>query len=243
MTEDKKPVEENQQPPEGGQGNPQSVPNQSPSAEELQKKNDELQNQMKERDAKIQDLETIRATIEARQRQVDDANTKAKTDEGLRDRIKTINDRRAYDPDGADTEMATLLSEVQSKAAQTAVQQAQAAMTQQTTIQKLKNGVKSANPDFDDDVVDVIMERANSFATTGKYRTAEEAIKAATDFVKAKFEGYAQKKNAIPPLPEGASAEGGGANNPPTPPPPNKVLSPLDELEAANDAKSKRSFL
>lgn len=243
MSEEKKQEGQEQQPPAGGSEQNPSAPNPGPSAEELRKQNEELQSQLKERDSKIADLETTRATIEARQKQIDADKLKQNADATLQKRISQINERRAYDPEGADADLASLLSEVKSQAAQDAVMQAQQVISNQTTIEKLRAGVKSANPEFDDDVVDVIMERANTFAETGKYRSADEAIKAATDFVKSKFEGYAKKRNAIPPLPDGARAEGGGANVPPKPPEPEKVLSPLEELEAANTAKEKRSYL
>lgn len=242
MADETKPDGQQPTPPAGGEQPKTPEPNQGPSVEELRKQNEELQNQMKERDSKIADLETTRATIEARQRQIDADKLKQSTDETMQKRISSINERRAYDPEGADAELASLLSEVKSQAAKDAVTQAQQVIAHQTTLDKLWNGVKSST-DFDDDVVDVIMDKANQLASTGKYRTAEEAVKAATDFVKTKFEGYAQKRNAVPPLPDGARAEGGGANTPPAPPPPEKVLSPLEELEAANAAKEKRSYL
>lgn len=242
MAEEKKP--EGQEPivPAGtGQPKP-DAPNPAPSADELLKQKQELENKLKEKDAKIADLETTRSTIEARQRQVDEDNKKHNADDSLKQRISSINERRAYDPEGADTEMASLLSETKKQAAQEAVTQAQQIITQQTFVEKLRLGVKSANPDFDDDIVNVVMQQANIFAGTGKYKTPDEAVKAATDFVKQKFDSYAQKKNAKPPLPDGARAEDGGANQPPPPPAPEKVLSPLEELEQANEAKRKRTL-
>jgi len=240
MADEKKPDEQPTNPPAGGEEKPASAPNPGPSVEELRKQNEELQAKMKERDAKIQDLETTRATIEARQRQIDADSAKKTTDANLKQRIATINERRAYDPEGADTEMASLLSEVQSRAAKEAVMEAQRIITTQTTFEKMRMGVKSSNPDFDDDIVDVVMERANMLASGGQYKTADDAIKAAADFVKSKFENYAKRKNAIPPLPPGAGAEAGGANQPPKPPEPPKELSPLEELEALQEAKIRK---
>jgi predicted nuclease with TOPRIM domain len=189
MADEIKPAGNEGQPPAGGTPPTPPPANQGPSVEELQKQNKELQDQMKERDTKIADLETTKATIETRQRQIDEAKIKQTTDETLKQRISQINERRAYDPDGADAEMANLLSEVRTQTAQDAVRQAQVIITQQTTLEKIRMGVKSSNPDFDDDVVEVIMQRANILASTGKYKTADEAVKAATDFVKQKFEG------------------------------------------------------
>jgi hypothetical protein len=240
MPDEKKPDEGQPKQPEGNEGSPASKPNQGPSVEELQKKEQELQRQLKEKDAKIADLETTRATIEARQKQIDDEKIKQNADATLQQRIAHINERRAYDPDSADREMALLLSEVKTQASKDAVIQAQQIIAQQTTIDRLKLGVKSSNPDFDDDVIEVVMERANTLAASGKYRTAEDAVKAATDFVKAKFDGYAQKRNAVPPLPPGAGAEGGGANPLPKAPEPEKEISPAEEIALANEAKRKK---
>jgi hypothetical protein len=240
MPDEKKPDEGQVTPPEGSVPNPTPTPNPGPSVEDLQKQLNEVQDQIKERDAKIADLETTRATIEARERQVKEQELRKNADADMKQRIAKINERRAYDPEGADGEMASLLSEVQSKAASDAVSKAQQVINHQTAIEKLKSGVKTANPDFDDDVVDVILDRANALAGTGKFKTAEEAVKAATDFVKQKFEGYAKKRNAIPPLPPGASAEGGGSNTPPPTPEPAKEVSPQEEIEALNEANRKR---
>jgi hypothetical protein len=117
---------------------------------------------------------------------------------------------------------------------------AQGAVSQQTTIQNLKMGVKSSNPEFDDDVVDYVMERADMLARTGKFKTAQEAIEAATTLVKSKFEGYAQKRNQTPPLPEGARAESG--NNPPPAPPVKEatIPTPSEELEQRRASLSKK---
>jgi len=242
MADEIKPTGKEGQPPVGDA--PANLPpaNQGPSVEDLQKQIKEVQDKLKEKDAKISDLETTKATIETRQRQVDEAKVKQGTDETMKQRLSQINERRAYDPDGADAEMASLLSDVKTQSAQEAVRQAEVVIHQQTTLERLKLGVKTSNPEFDDDIVNVIIQQANAFATTGKYKKPEEAVQAATDFVKSKFESYAQKKNAAPPLPDGARAEGGGGNLPPKSPEPLKELSPLEELEQANEAKRKRTL-
>ena len=244
MADEIKPTGIEGNPPEGGELTTPPPANQGPSVEELQKQNKELQEkyaqEMKERDARIADLENTNATIAARQRQIDEAKAKEVTDTDLKERIRQINERRAYDPDGADAEMASLLSERDKKVAQDAVAQATAVISQQTIIDKLRMGVRSANPDLDDELVDDVMAKANMLATTGKYRTAEEAVTAATQYVKGKLESYAKKKNAMPPLPEGARAEAGGANQPPVPPTPPKEKSPLEELEEANEQRNRK---
>lgn len=240
MPEETKPVTDPQTPPEGGNAPKVTTPNQGPSADELLKQKQELENKLKERDQQIADLETTRATIEARQRQVEDDRSKTQSSSALQQRISQINERRTWDPDGADAEMASLLTEVQSKAAQDAVLKAQQTITQQTYVEKLRTKVKNENPLFSEKVVDVIMNEANSLANSGRYRTPDECIKAATEIVKQEFEGYSSKKNAVPPLPAGASAENGGANNQPEPPKPTKEMSPLEELEAHNMAKRKK---
>lgn len=213
--------------------------NPSPS-DEQQKKIKELEDTLREKDTKIADLETTRATIEARQRQVNDANNKKNADETLKQRISQINERRVYDPEGADTEMASLLGEIKTQSAKDAVLEAQNIISQQSTVEKLKMGVKSSNPDFDDDIVEVIMQRANILAQTGKYKTADEAIKAATDFVKSKFDGYATKKNATPSIPDGAKAEEGGNKLPETPAKDDKIPTPEEEIESRKAGLQKK---
>lgn len=240
--QEKKPEVENPTPPAGSEGNTTPAPNPGPSVDELLKQKEELEAKLKERDTKIADLETTNATIAARQRDVDAAKAKQTTDADLKRRISQINERRAYDPEGADAEMASLFAEVKSQSTDEAVKKAQAAMTQQTTLEKLRTGVKSSNPEFDDDIADLVMAKANEFATTGRYKTADEAIKAATDFVKSKLDSYAQKKNAVPQLPPGARAENGGSNQPPKPPEPEKEKTALDEIEEFNTAKARKSL-
>jgi len=196
----------------------------SPEAKRLA----DLEREIKERDAKISDLSTTISTIEERQRQIETAKNSKQTDDELEQRLQQIEEMRITDPQGAAKETAKLFKETQARASQ----QAQGAVSQQATLEKLKMGVKSSNPDFDDDVVDYVMERADMLARTGKFKTAEEAIAAATTLVKSKFDGYAQKRNSTPPLPEGAKAETGN-NPPPTPVAKEPVIpSPNEELEA-----------
>ncbi len=240
MPEETKPEGQEPQPPAGNEPQPPSAPNQGLSADELLKQKQELEAKIKERDSRIADLETTKATIESRQKQIDEENLKKNADTSLQQRISQINERRGFDPDGADREMASLLSEVKSQAAKDAVVQARQIIAQETSIERLKSGVKSSNPAFDDDIVEVVMERANALAMTGKYKTAQEAVDAATEFVKTKFESYAQKKNAVPPLPLGAGAERGGANMPPRPPEPPKEKTLADEIAEANEAKRRK---
>lgn len=240
MAEENKPAGQEGQPPAGGAPATPPPANSGPSVEELQKQNQKFQEEIKERDTKIADLENTRATIEARQRQVEEERQKQGTEETLKERISRINERRVYDPDGADSEMASLLGEVKTQAAKDAVGQAQGIITQQTIVEKFKTGIKKDNPDLNDELVDDVMAKANMLASTGGFKTAEEAIAAATKYVKGKLDSYAQKKNAAPPLPAGARAEGGGANQPPPPLEPEKEKTPLEEIEEANTAKNKR---
>lgn len=240
--EEKKPAVEPEVKPEGVTPASTPAPNPGPSAEELRKQNEELQKQLKEKDTKISDLETTRATIEARERQVKEDELRKTADKDLEFRLNKINERRAYDPQGADADFAVLLKEERERAVKDAEARAEAKITQKTFIETLRNGVKSANPDFDDEVIDVIMNNANRLAATGSYKTPEDAVKAATDYVKTKFDNYAKKKNAVPPLPEGAKAEGGGGNTPPEKPETPKEKTLLEELEEANDARNKKAL-
>lgn len=229
MVDEKKDEAVQQPAPEGKAVKETPAPNQNPS-EESQKRIKELENQVKERDAQISDLNTTKATIEARQREVEESVKKSGVADETKARVKRILETSSYDPDSASAELTVLLSEVQSKAARDAVMNAQQAITIQSTIDKLRKGIKNDNPEFDEDVVDVVLERADALARTGKVKTAEEAVKKATDFVKSKFESYAKAKNSAPPLPEGALAET-GANKPPEKAKPDTVPTPEQEIE------------
>jgi len=199
----------------------------APEVSEVQKIREEYEAKIKERDAKIADLSTSISTIEQRQREIEASKQAKVTNDEIEQRLQQIEELRLTDPQTAAKETAKLFRETQSRAAQ----QAQGTISAQAQIEKLKMGVKSSNPDFDDDVVDYVMERADVLARTGKFKTAQEAIDAATTLVKSKFDGYASKKNQAPPLPEGAKAEVG--NNPP--PAPKAVETPIptasEELE------------
>lgn len=202
-----------------------------PSAEELRKQNEELNVKLKEKDSQIADLNTTKATIEARLQQT----SKTAVEDGnkdIKDRTKRILETAAYDPDAASTELATLLTETTSKASREAVLQAQQAINSQNFVVGLKNGVKQANPELDDDIVDAIMNKADEIAVTnkGKYKTAKEYVDEATKFVKDKFDNYANKKNAIPPLPDGAKAET-GSNKPPVTPAADTIPTPAQDIE------------
>jgi hypothetical protein len=224
---------------EDGEPKPTSVPNPSPS-DEAQKKIKDLEDQLKDRDTKIADLSTTVATIEERLKQVNIPKDATEATKDVQVKVKKILEIASFDPDTASAELTNLLTEIQTNASKAAITTSQAQSQINTTIEKLKQGVQKANPEFDEDVVDTIMIKADELARTGKYKTAQEAIDAATQFVKAKFEAYASKKNATPPLPEGAKAEA-GANKPPEPSPkPEVVLSPLEELEKRKESLQKK---
>lgn len=230
MADETKQDEGQVKPPEGGDQTPQSVPNQS-TPESSQTKIQELENQLKERDAQIADLSTIKATLESRFNQIyKTAASTTKDTSGIEDRARNIMENAQYNPESAARELSSLLSELKQNVSKEAVTVAQQTIAHQNVLLNLRNGVKTANPHFDDDIVEVIMERANQEASTGKYKDAQSAINAATNFVKAKFESYAQKRNAIPPLPAGAQAEI-GINRQQDPTEPAKGDSPLEELE------------
>lgn len=239
MADEKKPDVADPTKPAGNVEPPASTPNPSPS-DESQKKIKELEEQIKERDAKLAETQTTLATIEAREREVKAVQAQKNVDADVQARIKRITENMSVDPETASAELAGLLSEVKTSAAREAVTQAMSVMQGQTTIEKLRMGVKSGNPDLDDELVDDIMAKADMLATTKQFKTAQEAIDAATKYVRGKLDTYANKKNAAPVLPAGARAEGGGANLPPEPPAPEKVKSPLEELEEHNVAKHKK---
>lgn len=225
--------------PAPGQAAPPANPPAPPAppaapVETPEQKAERLEKELRERDGKIQDLSTTIATIEQRQRQLE-TQQPPQGDE-LQKELEAIEELRLTDPAAAAKKNAELLRKI----SDTAAQRAQSSIAYQTVIDKLRAGVKAENPDFDEDVLDYVMERADKLATTGKFKTAEEAVKAATTLVKSKFEGYAQKRNATPPLPPGALAENGG-NPPPAPEPKDTPLpTAAEEIGQRKDALQRK---
>lgn len=240
-TMDAKPPETIITPPAGGDQNP--VEQQGPSAEELRKQNEDLQKQIKDRDTQIADLNTTKATLEARYTQVNQppANEVIQKTDDIKERTKRILQNAAYDPDSASVELANLLTETSSKASREAVVQAQQAINSQNFVTTLKAGVKTSNPEFDDEIVELIINRADEIAVKqkGKYKTAQEYVNEATQYVKTKLDIYAQKKNAIPPLPDGARAET-GSNRSPEPQKVDVVPSAEQELATRKEGMQKK---
>ena len=236
VTEVKEEIKQEVKAPESKAPEPKAPETKAPEMSAEAKRLSDLEAQLKERDTKISDLSTTISTIEERQRQIEAAKQIQQSDDDLEKRLQQIEEIRLTDPNGAAREQAKLFKEIRSSAAQ----QAQGAVSQQATLEKLRSGVKSSNPDFDDDVVDYVMERADVLARTGKFKTADEAIEAATTLVKSKFEGYAKKRNASPVIPDGAKAETG--NNPPPATTPKEAVipSPAEELEARKSAQQRK---
>lgn len=176
------------------------------------------------------ELQTTLATIQQRNREVTERGGGMKEDE-LDKELARIEELRLTDPDGAVKANAELLRKI----TRSASSMAQGAITQQVIIDKLKAGVKSSNPDFDDETVDYVMEQADRLATTGRFKTPEEAVSAATNLVKSKFDAYAKKKNAIPPLPPGARAEAGGSPAPAPEPKDQPLPTAAEELQTRRE--------
>ena len=84
--------------------------------------NKELQNQVKERDSQIQDLSNTKATLEAREKEIQEAQTKAGSggDTAVQGEIQSILESVSYDPQGAAKRMGDLLKKVQGDAAKSA---------------------------------------------------------------------------------------------------------------------------
>lgn len=212
---------------------PATPPPSSPPAETADQKATRLEKELQARDTKINDLATTIATIEQRQRTLE---THAPKDDEIQKELEAIEELRMTDPLAATKKNADLLRKI----SDSSTQRAQGAMAYQAVVDKLRTGVKSANPDFDDEVVDYVMERADKLATTGKFKTAEEAVNAAVTLVKSKFDGYAQKRNATPPLPPGAVVETGG-NPPPAPAKKDDALpSASEEIGQRKEALQKK---
>jgi len=241
MDDEKKPEEPKVTPPAGEVPPTPPAPNQ-PTSEELQKKIKELEDAQKEKDAKLAEAQTTLATIEARKKEVEIQKLRESADANTQARIKRITENFSVDPDSAGAELAQLLKETKESAAIEAAERAVAASRGQSFVEKLKSDIKASNPEFDDDLVQDVLDKANAFAQSGKFKNPEECVKAASDYVKQKLEKYATTKYASPKVPAGAKAEGGGSNNLTPPPPPPKEISFLEELEAHNEAKARKAL-
>ena len=213
-------------PPQPPAEPPVPPPTPPPAGETAEQKANRLEKELGDAKAQNTDLSTTIATIEQRNKQLQESGGGLKQDE-IDKELNEIEELRITDPSAAVRKNAELLRKI----TRSASSMAQSAVTQQAIIDQLRTGVKSSNPEFDDDVVDYVMERADRLATTGKFKTAKEAVDAAVTLVKSKFDVYAHKKNAVPPLPPGARAEGGG-NPPPAPAPKDEALpTPAQELD------------
>lgn len=251
------PTEPNPAPPAPPASNP-PAPNPpapaTPPAETSEAKATRLEKELKDKDSKIADLETTNSTLQTRFSQINPAPgapqpngnghqptppTPPSGNAQVDARVQEILENSTFNPQEAAKKMGDLLREVQTGAAKSAVQEALRTIQTQNTYEKLRNEVKSSLPDFDDDVINVVMDKADELARSGKYKTAQEAIEAAKTFVKSKFDGYAAKLKNVPALPAGAVAETG--NNPaPTPPVEEKIEEPNEVLEKRQDAKTKK---
>ena len=215
---------------------PPAAPPANPPAETADQKAARLEQELKDAQAKNTDLSTTIATIEERERDLRARAAGGPKEDEIAKELEEIENLRLTDPQAASKRNADLLRKISDSAAT----RAQVTITQQATIDKLRAGVRSSNPDFDDEVIDYVMERADRLATTGKFKTADEAVTAAVTLVKSKFDGYALKKNAAPPLPPGARAEGGGNPPPAADPKPEALPTPAEELGQRREAMQKK---
>lgn len=211
----------------------------NPPADDPAAKIARLEQELKERDQKLSDATTTLQTIQSREDQLRKQKEGTEKTNQLQERTKQILEKAAYDPDSSARELTELLSEVQSGASTDAVQKAIQTIQAKTDLDKIRTGVKSANLDFDEEITDLVMERANVLAASGKFKTADEAVKEATVYVKNKLDGYAAKKNQVPPLPAGALGEQG--NNPaPKPQVQEKIETPEEYIAGLQDSKQKK---
>lgn len=195
----------------------------------------DYQEELKKKDAQIQDLQNTVATIEERTRALT-AKGDNKGASDINDRVEKIMENSVVDPKAAAAEMTKLLNEMQTGA----VTQAQSVIAGQTIVEKLKNGVRQAHPNFDDATVEYVMQQADAYAKTGKYKTAKEAVDAAANYTKSVFDNYAKKANVAPPLPPGAGAKT-GPNTPPAPAPAAPVLpTPGEEIAERQTAQQRK---
>lgn len=233
------PNKKEEKPVDPNAGNPQPQP---PPQEDWKAKWEESEKLRKDQDSKINDLQTTLQTIQTRfdtnKNQPNHQDPSNQGDDEDAEFVEII-ETAQFDKDSAKRRLAQLRAKQKAQIAQEAVKLATGQITAQTTLEKLKAGVKSSHPEFDDEVVDVVMGRANEIAASGKFKTAEEAVNEAAKYIKSKFDSYASKVKAVPPLPPGAGAEG-GSNPAPSAPVTEKVEEPSDFVESMITAKSKK---
>jgi len=242
--EEKKPVEGEEVKPEGEQP-ANNEPNQNP--DETSRKIAELEEALKDSSTKISDLSTTIATMNQREREISKAS-EDDNDVELEERAEKILENAQYDPKTAAKELTKFIKDSSRKNVNpdAVIAKAKQAMQNEAKLDKLRMGIKLSNPNFDDDVVKTIMERAGMIADemyrrNDTSKTAEQIVKQATDFVKAKFDNYAKSMNAAPPLPEGARAENGG-NTPPAPVKKEEVPTPESEISERQKTLQNKVF-
>lgn len=214
---------------------PPAQPTPAPDpAEELRRENEQLKKQNADKDRFITDLNSEKATLEARLTQTQPKQEKQQLDTDLQKEASRILETAQVDPQKAGEDLAALISATTSKAQQNILQNLEPIINQNAYVSKVKEDNK--------DLMELGLEpsislRATKLMQSGK--SFKEAVDTAVSEAREKVDKLKSNTPKEPtPPPPGAVGEK-GANVTPTPTPPPKEETEQDEIAAAKERRRK----
>lgn len=202
-------------------------------AEELRRENEQLKKQNADKDRFITDLNSEKATLEARLTQTQPKQER-QLDTDLQKEASRILETAQVDPQKAGEELAALISATTSKAQQNILQNLEPIISQNAYVNKVKEDNK--------DLMELGLEpsislRATKLMQAGK--AFKEAVDTAVSEAREKVNKLKSNTPQVPtPPPPGAVGEK-GANVTPAPTPPPKEETDQDEIAAARERRRK----
>lgn len=206
-------------------------------AEEQRRENESLKKQLADKDRFITDLNSEKATLEARLTQTQ-PKPPTHIDVDLQKEASRILETAQIDPTKAGEELANLIKATTDKAQQGILSNLQPIIEQNTYIAK----VKSENKDLIDLGLELsISKRAYDLMQTGK--TFSEAVDTAVKEARGKVDKLKSNAPPVPPTPPPAGAVGeSGSNRQPEVTPPPKEETPEDEIKREKERRRKQGL-
>jgi len=204
-------------------------------AEELRRKNEQLEKQLADKDKFITDLKSTNETLEARFTQVNrQPITSAPVDLDLQKEASRIMEVAQIDPIKAGEDLANLIKDSTDKATKQVLQNLSPIIEQNTYI----NEVKTKNNDLIElGLEPSISSRANQLMQSGK--TFKEAVDTAITEARTKVDKLKSNVSVpITPAPKEAVVES-GANKQPEPPKPPVEETDEDEIRKEQERRRK----
>ena len=209
-------------------GNPQDTPVVAPVAQpdpavvELQRKVEELDKKVADKDRYITELSNEKSTLEARLTQTQ-PKVEPAPDASIDFEAKRILETATVDPETAGKDLAKLIKSTTDAAKKELLQSVQGNL--QPAIENISyaNEIKAKNADLIElGFEPVISSKVNEYLQTGKFKTFKEAVDHAVKETREKVDKI--KSNAPPtPPPKSAMTEDGANKLPETPPPPRQM--------------------